>query len=226
MTKKEALFFFSNLISSMQYINFSFSQEGEDVVIDRLLEHKETGFYIDVGAHHPVRFSNTFKFYVRGWHGINIDAMPGSMKKFDRVRPRDINVEAGISDIPGTLLYYDFKEKALNTFDKDRANVCVQNGYELERQISINTLDINSLLKKYLPKGQMVDFIDIDVEGFDDKIISSIDWLHFCPTLVLVENPQLYNSINEVTIFPQLVSAGYQMVAKTGLTCIYYRENQ
>lgn len=225
MTKKEVFFFFSKLNPSLRYINFSFSQEGEDVVIDRLLEHKEIGFYIDVGAHHPVRFSNTFKFYVRGWHGINVDAMPGSMKKFDKIRPRDINVEAGISDIPGTLLYYDFEEKALNTFDTDRANACIQKGYKLEQQISINTLDINSLLEKYLPKEQLVDFIDIDVEGFDDRIISSIDWYNFCPTLVLVENPQLDNSMNEVTFFPQLISAGYRMIAKTGLTCIYYRPN-
>ena len=61
-------------------IQYSFSQEGEDLVLARIFEGKKNGFYVDIGAHHPTRFSNTHYFYRRGWSGINIDAMPGSMK--------------------------------------------------------------------------------------------------------------------------------------------------
>jgi len=68
----------------------SYSQEGEDMILRRLFEKQLTGFYVDVGAHHPKRFSNTYFFYKQGWHGINIDAMPGSMKLFEKIRPRDI----------------------------------------------------------------------------------------------------------------------------------------
>lgn len=56
---------------------------------------KKIGFYVDVGAHHPMRFSNTYFFYRMGWSGINIDAMPGSMKEFKKYRRRDINLELG-----------------------------------------------------------------------------------------------------------------------------------
>ena len=68
----------------------SYSQEGEDMILRRLFEKQKTGFYVDVGAHHPKRFSNTFFFYKKGWSGINIDAMPNSMRLFDKIRPRDI----------------------------------------------------------------------------------------------------------------------------------------
>ena len=78
------------------YKNDSYSQEGEDLIINRLIDSKKNGFYIDIGAHHPFRFSNTYKFYKMGWNGINIDAMPGSMKLFREKRPRDINIECGI----------------------------------------------------------------------------------------------------------------------------------
>src|SRR5690349_18351333 len=79
----------------------SYSQEGEDMVLRRVFEHKAHGFYVDVGAHHPMRFSNTYFFYRRGWRGINIDARPGSKREFDRARPRDINVECGVAQVAG-----------------------------------------------------------------------------------------------------------------------------
>lgn len=225
MNKNELIYFFSKFKYSMQYMNFSFSQEGEDIVIDRLLDYKQKGFYIDLGAHHPIRFSNTLKFYVRGWKGLNIDAMPGSMQKFDKLRPRDINIEAGISDNEATLQYYDFKEKALNTFDDKLADSYIQKGYELNRKIDIKTYNVNTLFQKYLPQNQMIDFIDIDIEGFDQKIVSSIDWNTFRPTLVLVETFHAKNNTDEIISFPQLLDSGYTLVAKTGLTCIYYRPN-
>jgi hypothetical protein len=64
------------------YLNQSYSQEGEDMVLYRTFETVKEGFYVDVGAHHPDRFSNTYKFYKQGWRGINIDAMPGGMDPF------------------------------------------------------------------------------------------------------------------------------------------------
>jgi hypothetical protein len=54
------------------------------------------GFYIDVGAHHPFRYSNTHMLYRRGWRGINIDPIPGAKIAFDRFRPGDINLEMGV----------------------------------------------------------------------------------------------------------------------------------
>ncbi len=82
--------------------------------MSRYFENKKTtGFYVDVGAHHPLRFSNTYKFYKRGWHGINIDAMPGSMDLFNRLRHRDINLERAVSDSKQILTYYAFNEPAL-----------------------------------------------------------------------------------------------------------------
>ena len=41
----------------------SYSQEGEDMILRRLFEKQIQGFYVDVGAHHPKRFSNTYYFY-------------------------------------------------------------------------------------------------------------------------------------------------------------------
>ena len=97
----------------------SYSQEGEDMILRRLFEKQQTGFYVDVGAHHPKRFSNTYFFYKKGWRGINIDAMPDSMIPFNKIRPRDINIEKPVSDKKQVLTYYAFNEPALNGFSKE-----------------------------------------------------------------------------------------------------------
>lgn len=88
---------FSNLFSKPQKPEFRknfYSQDGEDTLLTAFYESQPEykGFYVDIGALHPLRFSNTQIFYDRGWHGINIDATPGSMKLFNKVRPNDINI--------------------------------------------------------------------------------------------------------------------------------------
>lgn len=75
----------------------SYALQGEDLILREFFEYAKNGFYVDVGAHHPFRFSNTYLFYQSGWRGINIDAMPGSMKLFNRFRPKDINIECGVA---------------------------------------------------------------------------------------------------------------------------------
>src|SRR5687767_14463398 len=76
----------------------SFSSAGEDMILRHIISSdKRDGFYVDVEAYHPTHQSNTYFFYLYGWRGINIEARPGSRKLFDKVRPRDINLEMGVS---------------------------------------------------------------------------------------------------------------------------------
>lgn len=203
-------------------LNYSFSQEGEDIIIDRLLDHKEKGFYVDLGAHHPFRFSNTWKFYTRGWNGINVDAMPGSMKAFDKYRPRDINIEAAISDDRKTLTYYIMSDKALNTLDKTAAEAGVKKGYSIVEKKEIATSTVDDILSKYLPEGQDIDFIDIDIEGMDYVVEETLDWNKWKPQLVLLECEGFDEKIADIH-FPKLEECGYRMIAKSGKTCIYSR---
>jgi len=80
------------------YRVFSYSQNGEDRALWRYFEGQRDGFYVDIGAHHPFRFSNTYIFYKSGWRGINVDAMPNSMRAFRRYRKHDINIECAVGN--------------------------------------------------------------------------------------------------------------------------------
>ena len=89
-----------------KYVKTTFSQNGEDSVLLRIFDNKNDGFYVDIGAFHPICYSNTYALYKKGWRGINIDATPGSMFLFNKIRPRDINIETGISPCGGVLLIF------------------------------------------------------------------------------------------------------------------------
>lgn len=180
------------------WVNRSWSQEGEDLILNRIFGAQPIGFYVDVGAHHPKRFSNTLLFYKRGWRGINIDAMPGSMRMFNEIRPRDINLELGIGDKQGKLDFFVFNEPALNGFSSDLSGERneADSACRIESVIKVDVLPLQKVLDNYLPAGQSIDFMSIDVEGLDLLVLKSNDWNKYRPTYVLAEI--LGSSLHEI----------------------------
>lgn len=217
------LFEFYNKLNP--YYTKSYSQEGEDLILKRFFENKQTGFYIDVGAYHPIRFSNTYYFYKMGWSGINIEARPGSKKFFDRIRKRDINIEAAISDEGRELVYYKFNEPALNGFSKEISFERNKlSNYKIIDEIKITTLPLSEVLKKYLPEKIKVNFMSIDVEGLDLNVLKSNDWNICRPTYILVEDLNFDVMFPEKSeIFNFMKGKGYNLVAKTYNT-LFFKE--
>ena len=201
----------------------SYSQEGEDRILQRIFERKECGFYVDVGAHHPRRYSNTYLFYRRGWRGINIEPNPDIADAFRRERKRDINLQMGISDHQGSLAYYTFNDPALNSFKRQFATSRVENPHwrALEtKEISVFRLD--AVLRRYLPPDVKIDFMSIDVEGMDMAVLQSNDWDIFRPTCVLVESISTsLESAEKGEVSPFMRARGYELFAKTVNTLIF-----
>ena len=203
-----------------RYQKISYAQEGEDLIIERIFENKNTGFYIDVGAHHPLRFSNTMKLYDRGWHGINIDANPNSMSSFQLLRPRDINLELAIGVTEKRQKFYIFNETAINTFDQKIAKHNQKAGYLLKETRLVKTTPLSKIINRYAPKTK-IDLLSIDIEGFDYQALNSMDWKRL-PTLILIETLGL--DLSAVVATPShrlLTSKHYKLYAKTANTCLY-----
>jgi FkbM family methyltransferase len=194
------------------------------MILRRIFEYQGSGFYVDVGAHHPYRFSNTYLFYLRGWRGINIDALPGGMKLFEKARPRDINLELAIAEEPGELTYYMFEEPALNGFSHElsRQRAADASGSKLIGTATIEVKPLSTVLAQHLPENQPIDFMTVDVEGLDLQVLSSNDWGRFRPKVVLAESlGESMNSVANGPIATLLAEAGYALVAKTVNTGIY-----
>lgn len=201
----------------------SYSQEGEDMILRRIFGGQSSGFYVDVGAHHPKRFSNTFYFYKKGWRGVNIDAMPGSMRAFRRSRSRDINLEVPISSEGGTLTYYLFNEPALNGFSQEISEFRDGRfGYKIIAKQDIQTLPLEEVLDNNLPEGEKIDFLSVDVEGFDLDVLRSMNIEKYQPRVILVEMlGASLATVKDAEIFRYLNGYGYEVYAKAVNTIIF-----
>jgi hypothetical protein len=137
----------------------TYSWEGEDVLVAKVftdLLKVPKGVYVDVGAHHPHRMSNTQLLYERGWRGVNIDAMPGSMVPFNAARPEDVNIECGVAAKAGELRFSRFDNPALNGFLPDlEVQRQTRRGCKLLDQIRVAVRNINDLLTEVEQTGRL-----------------------------------------------------------------------
>jgi FkbM family methyltransferase len=213
-------------LSINDYGILSYSQEGEDVVLRRFVGDKK-GFYVDIGAHHPQRFSNTFFYHQLGWRGLNIDADPDLIAEFNKYRHRDINVASGVGDKSDKLIFYVFNERAVNTFVKEVAEERAKmKGWEIIEEREIPVVPLSELLKKYLPKKQKIDFMSVDVEGKDLEVLKTNDWEKYRPRFLLIE---CFAPGSSDEVYARITSyvgkQRYRPVAKTLFTAIYADED-
>lgn len=168
----------------------SFSQSAEDIVISAALgEVTQQGIFVDVGAYHPYRFSNTFALYMQGWRGINIDANPDAIIEFNRYRPDDVNIQALVSDKSEELTYYRFVEGAWNSVNPQTVEILAERNIPIGRlrdSTIVRTTPISEILEEHV-KGRKIDLLNIDVEGLDERILRSIDLRKYQPKIICIE---------------------------------------
>lgn len=177
------------------------------------------GFYLDIGAFHPFNGNNTYWAYKKGWRGINIDANAESIKLFEVFRPDDININCGVSDQSGKLEYYMFHEAhAMNTFAMERKNV-----KEIEDVKLVEVRCINEILEEC--NVDKIDFIDIDVEGSEEKIVCSFDWQKYKPKCALIEflGQRSIEDVLQTAIHKKMKSEGYLLKSYYTVTALYVK---
>lgn len=202
----------------------SYSQEGEDMILRSFYEGKKNykGFFVDVGAHHPLRFSNTYYFYKKGWKGINIEPTPTAIRSFNLLRKRDINLSMGVASKRDELTFYCFNEPALNSFSKDLSlKIHASGRYKIIKEVKIPVVPLREILDKHLPNGVKIDFLSIDVEGLDIEVLLSNDWEKYQPEYILVEDRIELETLSESNIYNCLKGKGYKLIAKTLRTLFF-----
>ena len=213
------------LYSEVKYVIYyrlflrSYSQRQEDLLIDKVIGGKKKGFYVDIGANDPVRFNNTFRFYQKGWRGINVEPNMRKYMKLNRVRPRDTNIYCGISGSQGKLSFYNFYTDTLSTFSKKEADNYVKQGFDIESIKNIDTIPMKDLFRKY--KANKIDFLSVDTEGYDLIILQSNDWKKFRPKVICIENVTQNNTGGESQILRLLINNQYELVVNNVLNSIF-----
>ena len=169
-----------------KYLRFSYAQFGEDLIALSLLPETE-GFYVDAGAYHPVTLSNTYHFYRRGWRGIVIDANPDCLAQFAQRRPRDLCVQAALSDAPRDAVFEIHAAATSSTLRPEGAESS-ETPPRVVRRIRLRTRTLKSVLDDHLPPNTRVDFLTVDCEHEDLAVLRSNDWDRYRPRVVAVED--------------------------------------
>jgi FkbM family methyltransferase len=200
----------------------SYAQNYEDVLLNRVFAEHASGFYIDVGACHPVVNSVTKLFYDRGWHGINIEPLPSASALFAQDRERDINLGIGLSDCDGTSQFYECpRSNELSTFSREQADELRRQGLELiEHSVPITTLA--RVCEEHA--GPTIDFLKVDVEKLEREVMAGGDWVRFRPRLLVIEATRPESNTPSYTDWePLLLEADYLFAFFDGLNRYYVR---
>ncbi len=184
-------------------------QEGEDVVLADVLP--ASGFYVDVGAHHPYRFSSTKLLYDKGWRGLNIDVTDAIETLFPKYRSRDLNY-FGLVGHPRQAKFFRFVEPALSTLDPVLAREREADGWAILREDRLEVKTLDSILDE-LEAPERIDLLCVDAEGSDLEVLETISFGQRIVSRVLVELHEPAWKVMSHPISKFLEAKGYRPVA-------------
>jgi FkbM family methyltransferase len=199
----------------------SFAQNHEDVLLARAFRGRSEGFYIDIGAMHPTEDSVTRHFYDCGWSGVNVEPIEAYWRELERERPRDVNLRRVLGDREGTARIARVHDTGLSTLDP----VLAEKARAAGRTVSFEEVPMETLatLCRREVRGS-IDFLKIDVEGWEAPVIRGADWATFRPVVVLVEATLPGSTVPAYEEWePLLLEAGYRFACSDGLNRFYVR---
>lgn len=203
---------------------YSYSQYGEDNIILSMIDLYKVNnpSYMDIGAHHPFRLSNTALLYKYGLTGTNIEPDPLLFKEFVKERKNDQNLNIGIHEYEGEIIFFQFEKAEFNTFSKAVADQNEKHGIKRIGEIPVRVDTYNHVVEKYLA-GVAPNILFCDAEGLDDIIVKSIDYEKFSPKIICVETYAYGIGIKDHRIINFLISKNYSIHADTFVNTIFIK---
>ena len=216
-----------------KYSKKSYSISNVDLIVERIFIKKNKGIYIDVGCNHPIKYNNTYLLYKKGWSGLNIDLDQESINQFSKLRKRDTNIQALITenDNEEKDLFFYHERSAINTISKDLANKRNNKYKEIKKikGISLNTIIENSKFKE-----SKIDLLSIDIENYEYEALKNFNFNKYKIDVIVTEitdttidNLELYNlSVEYIlnsNLYKLLIKNDYKLVNWINADLIFVR---
>jgi len=164
----------------------SYAQRYEDLHLWRCFGGETQGFYIDVGAGHPVYDNVSFLFYLNGWRGISVEPNPALAALERAVRPRDVLYEGLAGEAPGeATLYLQREFHGLSTTIPAQAQIAEK---ELGRSAEPLRRPVTTLAALCATQAPpQIEFLKVDVEGAETEVLRGADFARFRPKVIVIE---------------------------------------
>jgi len=209
------------------HIYESYAQCNEDIIVDSILRaltrragrDMKSIRYIEIGANHPIQTSSTYLLNrLYGASGILVEANPRLMEALKKVRQTDIVLNCAItsSQVDRVEIFVHEKNE-LSSMSAEHISQFQNFGgtNKIIERVSVDAMHINTFLKRYC--GDRVDFLSIDVEGFDLELVGAMDSV-FQPAIIQCEHEQQFDQFQSV-----LGQKGYNLAAITDVNVIYVK---
>ena len=218
-----------------KYSKKSYDISNVDLIIDRMFSNKKKGIYVDVGCNHPIKFNNTYLLYKRGWNGINIDLDNDSIKQFNKLRKRDVNIKTLVTSFDGEEknLYFYHNRSAINTISKTLADKRINKHKEIK---TIKGTSLNSIIEKSKYKNSNINLLTIDIENYEYDALKNFNFEQYNVDVIVAEitdteinNLETYNQsidfILKSNLYKLLIKKDYRLVNWVNADLIFVNKN-
>ena len=179
-----------------KYQKQSYSFNGVDLIVNYIFKNKKEGFYLDIGAQHPISNNNTYILFKRGWKGINIDLDKKNIDLFKIARPDDFNLNYAISDSEKEVdLFFYHESSPINTLSKKVSDFQKANVSQVKK---IKTTTLDKVLDE-ISLQHRIDYMNIDVEGYEEQVLKGFNINKFKPYVISIEYLDLEMNKLELT---------------------------
>ncbi len=184
-----------------------YSQGNEELIVRDFFGDSRNGTFVDVGCAAPNDCSTTCYLEKHlGWSGLGIDAQVQYGAAFEVERPRTVFENFIVTDHEGTVedFYRVPYAPGLSSTSKVRR---VFGRTWTTRRVSVPTTTLNSILERHGITS--IDFLSIDVEHSEPKVLAGFDIVRFRPRLVCIEYPGDPDAISQY-----FAKHGYEQIEK------------
>ena len=197
----------------------SYAQNFEDVMLWRALGHIENGFYIDIGAQDPTIDSVSLAFHEHGWHGIHVEPTPHYAELLRRQRSGDLVIQAAVGNGPAVLRFFEIPDTGISTADPIIAQQHRERGFDVH-EIIVTCIALSAVFETCIESE--IHWLKIDVEGFEQQVLTSWDKSAARPWIVVVESTLPLTQIETHETWKSiLITYGYTSVYFDGLNRYY-----
>lgn len=211
-----------------------YSIYGEDAIIMGIMDRysMQTGkqlelSYIDIGAWRPIKGSNTYFLYKKGFSGTVVEPNPHFKRMWGSIRPRDKYLAIGCGIEPHAKLKIFHPSAASNTFSASFAEeITNSQNHKVTHTLTVPLRTLRKIVADHVLSSNLPFLLDIDIEGMDFQVISSYEFpAGFRPLIILIEDkPPLGDSTDSLLIQNFLATQCYKLIARTVVTAVYIDE--